>query len=416
MTNPKRFYKEVERFYVKAWQSSKCKSDSIAKIEKCMEQAANATYSVQRLSHFLTALRQEIKVIKVTKSPYVNLFGTATPSKMLEVRCVNAVVLGTTSRPGGGGKAWVYVYLIHPNMSVGFYAVLAVKQEDALKLRRKYVGHVVRLCVERGSINAVYPLNKAYRLGSLLKIRIKKVNVKPQLPCTPPELIPKVTRGAVVPSLIVEAPKQVMEAGLAPSAAHLLILRKDSVMLKDIPNKAVMIVRNSEIELSKDFYIIGPGDCIAVLVYLGSNRGYVLSSFDCECKSDISFRPYIPAGFISDQPIDEIKRVIEDKALDRNIIRLLYYPPLQKLGFDCGKWLFSICRDAKTNIECILEVYSMLRKQGIASIKAPTMYFAKSYSIEDLRLWLEEYCCQDARVMQEVGACCHFIKSCSQNS
>jgi len=416
MTNPKRFYEEVEKFYVKAWQNSKCKSDNIAKIEECMEQAANATYSAQRLSHLLAALRQEIKVIKATKSPYVNLFGTATPSKILEVRCVNAVVLGTINRPGGRGKAWAYVYLMHPKMSIGFYAVLAVKQEDALKLRRKYVGHVVRLCVERGSINAVYPLNKAYRLGSPLKIRIKKVNVKPQLPCTPPELIPKVTRGAVVSSLIVEAPKQAMGAVLAPSAAHLLVLRKDSVMLKDIPNKMVMKVRNSEIELNKDFYIIRSGDCIAILVHLGSNRGYVLSSFDCECRSDVNFRPYIPAGFISDQLIEKIKREIEDKALDKNIVRLLYYPPLQKLGFDCGEWLFSICKDAKTNMECILEIYNMLRKQGIASIKAPTMYFAKSYSIEDLRLWLEEYCCQDAQIMQEVGACCHFIKSCSQNS
>jgi len=416
MTNPKRFYEEVEEFYVRAWQNSKCKSDSIDKIKACMEQSASAAHSIQRLSHFLATLSQEIRVVKMTGSPDVNLFGTVATNKMLEVRCVNVVVLGTTNRPGGKNKAWAYIYLMHPNMPIGFFAVLAIKHKDALKLRGRYVGHIVKLCIKTGSINAVYPLNKAYKLGPLLRVKLERVSMKPQILCTPPELILKITRGAVVPNLIVEAPRQTAETGLAPSAAHLLVLKEDNFMLKDIPNKMIVRAKDSEIVLDKDFYISGSGNCIAILVHLGSSRGYILGRFDCECKSDVNFKPYIPAGFISDQPIEKIIQEIKDKALDKSVAKLLYYPPLQKLGFECDKWLFDICKKAKTTNECILEIYGLLIEQRVASVKAPTTYFAKNYPIEDLRLWLEEYCCQNTQAMHEIGACCHFLKICSQNS
>jgi len=422
MAAARRFYEEAEGAYTAAWQDSRCRSNAVSDIEDCIRRAGRAAGpTTLTLARYLAGMVRMIRAIP-GGAPVVSPGG-----RVLTAPYIDAVVLGTVNRPGNPRKAWAYLYLVGLDRFAGFYAVYAVDHGIALGLRR-LAGRAVRISIVAGAVHAVYPLNKAYDIRSEVRVpQPPQGSPRPQLPCTPPELASKILRGAVVPDLVVEAPRVGAGGDLVPGAAHMLVMRRGAVSFErgggDLNKVGVRIGGRGGpiVVLEEGFYVGGAGGCVAAVVHFGGGGGYILSSFDCGCASSAT-RPYVPEGIVGVYPARQVAQELEALlrrlgSSDRRRLAELFYPPpraLQGLGLGQGGWLFKLCGAAAANMaDCVVEVY---RRLGDAPVAAPSTGLAGRYPAEDLELWLEEYCCRGGQEALGVGACSRLSRSCLGSS
>ena len=401
-----RFYSEAERLYIRAWQDPRCRSRDLDAVEECILDAGQRAGRGSAISEFARALAKMLSAVHVSWRTVID-----SDARLCYANEVDAAILGTTSRPGGRiKKAWVYIYIYDPCGRPGFYAVLSVRQDIALSLRR-YIGASIKISVDKGSLYAVRSLNKAYLIKSSVLAYMKSGSTV-RLPCIDPSVAAKMYRGAVVPELVIEAPKY-LHGELVPSAAHMLVMCRGDFVINESGNEVrISIGRGGgEMILEKPFYSGHRAGCLAVISHFGGRSGYLLSSFDCECDYEASYSVYAPSGIVSRYRAIYIAEALRSMPKFGRRAAELYVPPPPPGHAAIGEnrnWIFDLCRGGQTYRECVLEVYERL---GDQVVQAPNVDLLKHYSIEDIELWLREYCCA-RRGEVDLGACIRLSRSC----
>lgn len=302
------FLKELEMFYLRAWEGVKRAGHHYDKVRKAILETAKRVSSLTQDYANYVLSNSDPLLINLTRAE--RAYGDEPPK--LGVKKVTKLaldVLGVLPKPGRG--VWLYAFSHEYKRAF----VIRANPKDPNRFARKVYFKRVLLRAKEGTLSLVPPLNKAYRYKPILTFKVEG-DIK-SLPSLELEQVMKIRRGLVIPNLLVEVPVPTNDE-LAPGLGFIAVVR--GINFEHVAaNKVVLETADGPLLLSTIYTPEEEHEVSILLLLLPSRKheinGYYLGSLACEDSKE-NFVHYLPKNLFIDVEGFKAARLVDKLSHD----------------------------------------------------------------------------------------------------